>query len=146
MIRSISAGVRRVPGSAARAGGGVVVVLIVALLLAAMIYGPEAWGRYLYVSDVRGLQAQCLQYTARADEVVYDTDPLDRSALLGTAGYHAFNDWAVFAVPAKWHAFRAPYACPDGTAFVHARRAASGPERLVGVDIIPAAGDVLWLR
>ena len=126
-------------------------MIIFALALLGMaivfaLYGPESWGRYLYVSSVRQLNAQCLRYTAPTDRIVYDTDPLDRSDLLGRGGYQPFNQWSVFTVPAEWHAFRAPYACPDGTAFLHARRSAAGPERLVGVDIIPTAADVVWLR
>lgn len=109
-------------------------------------YGPEWWGRYVYISGVRRLQAQCLRYTAPPDKIVYDTDPLDRSDLLGRAGYQPFNQWSVFSVPSEWHSFRAPYACPDGTAFLHGRRATSGPERLVSVDTIPTAADVVWLR
>lgn len=123
---------------------GLVLLLGISVVIAR--YGPQWWGRYLYVSDVRRLQAECLAYTARPDRIVYDTDSLDRATLLAQAGYHPFKQWSVFTVPTEWHSFRAPYACPDGTAFLHARRASSGPQRLVSVDIIPTAADVVWLR
>lgn len=123
---------------------------IALLLLAGAIlfarYGPALWGRYLYVSRVRQLQTQCLAYTPAADKIVYDTAAADRSKLLASEGYRPFNQWSVFTTPAAWHAFRGAYACPDGTAFLHARQAPSGPERLVSVDIIPTAADVVWLR
>lgn len=123
-----------------------IALLVLGLSFVLAHFGPEWWGRYVYVSGVRRLQAQCLCYSAPPGKIVYDTDPLDRGDLLGRAGYQPFNQWSVFTVPSEWHSFRAPYACPDGTAFLHGRRAASGPERLVSVDIIPTAADVVWLR
>jgi hypothetical protein len=115
-------------------------------IIAVAAYGPTWWGQYLYVSGVRDLQTQCLRYIAPPDKIVYDTDPLDRNELLSRTNYHPFNDWSVFTTPVEWHAFRGSYACPDGTAFLHGRRAVLGPQRLVSVDIIPAAADVIWLR
>lgn len=129
-----------------RTRGPLALLLLLAVTIVAARYGPEWWGRYLYVSGVRQLQARCLVYSAPPEKIVFDTDWRDRRTLLGQAGYHPFNDWSVFTTPTDWHAFRAPYACPDGTPFLHGRRAASGPERLVGVDTIPAAADVVWLR
>ena len=123
----------------------VALLFFVATIVVA-VYGPTWWGRYLYTSGVRRLQLQCLRYTPPASQVVYDTDAADRGDLLGRAGYRAFNQWSVFTTPADWHSLRGSYACPDGTAFLHARQAATGPERLVSVDIIPTAADAAWLR
>jgi len=110
-------------------------------------FGPGWWGHYLYAHQVRSLQQQCLMHTQAPDEIVYDTDPADRARLLALGPeYRAFNDWAVFHVPAAWHDFRGSYDCPDGTAFVHARTSPAGHERLVAVDIIPTGKASIELR
>lgn len=117
-----------------------------ALTVAFAILSPKLWGRYLYFSKVHSLQSRCLRYTAPPTRVVYDSDQGDRAKLLGSSGYRPFNDWAVFVTPTAWHDLRGSYACPDGTAFLHARTAATGPTRLVAVDLIPTGRDVVRLH
>jgi hypothetical protein len=110
-------------------------------------FGPGAWGYYLYTHQVRSLQQACLTYRAPPGEIVYDTDPADRERLLALGHeYRAFNNWAVFHVPAAWHDFRGSYDCPDGTAFVHQLTSPDGHNRLVAVDIIPAGDNSIELR
>jgi hypothetical protein len=125
-------------------------ILVSALVGAVSVlayFGPAGWGYFLYTHQMRALQRECLDYLAPAGNIVYDTDPADRTKLLAMGPeYRAFNDWAVFHVPAAWHDFRGSYDCPDGTAFVHERRSPGGHRRLVAVDIIPIGKDSIELR
>ena len=136
---------RRIFLSSWRLGVLAAILIVCASLLA--YFDPRAWGYFLYTNQVRTLQRECLTYTPLPDQIIYDTDPADREKLLALGPeYRAFNDWAVFHVPAAWHDFRGSYDCPDGTAFVHERTSPAGHQRLVAVDIIPIRKDAVRLR
>ena len=136
-----------VPRPLSKITKAILVTALAASVILLAYFGPACWGYFLYTHQVRSLQRQCLNYLAPKENIVYDTDPADRQKLLALGReYRAFNDWAVFHVPAAWHDFRGSYDCPDGTAFVHERISPAGHSRLVAVDIIPFGEDSIELR